>query len=127
HARPRDTDGAAAVVEGLLAIEQDRADAMARQRECRRHADRAGAGYDDRVARALALALGRVSDREDRIVEIEGAGGALAGRSHAAPLARAVEEAAHHPLRLAGQEGLAECADAEIDGFAQRQFLPAPA
>src|SRR5882762_4265912 len=35
-----------------------------------------------------------------------------------------VEKALHHPLRLAGQEGFSEHADAEIDGFGQRQFLP---
>src|SRR5882757_11265214 len=37
-----------------------------------------------------------------------------------------VEKFLHHPLRLAGQEGLSEYADAEVDGFRQRQFFPLP-
>ena len=49
----------------------------------------------------------------------------LAGGSHAfLRLFLAVEETLHQPLRLAGQEGLPEHADAEIDGLGQRQFLP---
>src|SRR5450759_884589 len=37
-----------------------------------------------------------------------------------------VDKCLHQPLRLAGQERLPEYADAEVDGFLQRQLLPLP-
>src|ERR1700722_6580367 len=37
-----------------------------------------------------------------------------------------LDKSLHQPLRLAGQEGLPEHADAEVDRLLQRQFLPLP-
>src|SRR5215207_6512555 len=72
-----------------------------------------------------AVKLGDASRRKPRIVEVERIQRSLAGRSHASlRLFLAVEESLHQPLRLAGQERLPEYADAEIDRFRQRQFLP---
>jgi hypothetical protein len=58
-------------LKGFLAIKQHGTHAMARQCQRRRHADRAGADDNDGMTRALALALGRMPDREDRVVEVE--------------------------------------------------------
>ena len=127
HARPRDADGAAAVVEGVLAIDQHAADAVSRQHQRRGHADRAGADDDDGMPCRRAVKLGHVPRRKDRIIEIKRIQRTLAGRSHAfLRLSLPVEKSLHQPLRLAGQERLPEHADAEIDGFRQRQLLPLP-
>ena len=40
------------------------------------------------------------------------------------PLPLAIDKSLHQPLRLAGQEGLPEYADAQLDGFLQRQVFP---
>ena len=125
HARPRDADRAAAVIECVLAIDQHALDAVARQHQRRGHADRAGAHDQYRVPCRGAVEFGNARRREPRIVEIERIQRSLAGRSHVAlRLFLAVEKSLHQPLRLAGQEGLSEHADAEIDRLRQRQFLP---
>ena len=69
HARPRDAERAAAVVKGILAVEQHAADSVARQHQCRGHADRAGADDHDRVPRRDAVQFGDMPRREVRIVK----------------------------------------------------------
>ena len=101
HARPRNADGAAAVIKGVLAVEQHGLDAVARQRQRRRHADGAGADDHDRMSCSLAVAFRRIADREDRVIEVEGFERAFAGGAHARPLFLAVEKTLHQPLRLA--------------------------
>ena len=59
HARPRDAQRAAAVVKGVLAVEQHAADSVARQYQCRSHADRAGADDRDRMPRRCAVQFGQ--------------------------------------------------------------------
>ena len=114
HARARDADGAAAVVESVLAIDQHAPDAVARQHQRRGHADRAGADDHDGMPCRGAVELGHAPRREVRIVEVERIERALAGRSHASlRLFLPVEKSLHQPLRLAGQEGLSEHADAQ--------------
>ena len=59
HARPCDADGAAAVIKGVLAVDQHGANAMARQRQRRGHADRSRADDHDGVPRGRAVKFGR--------------------------------------------------------------------
>ena len=119
---------AAAVVEGVLAIDQHAPDAVARQHQRRGHADRAGADDQRRGAlpwrrRARGRAAPQSADSRSR------ANPAVPCRQvscAALRLSLAVEKSLHQPLRLAGQEGLPEHADAEVDGLRQRQFFPLP-
>ena len=65
-----------------------------------------------------AVKFGDTPRSEPRVVEIERFQRSLAGRSHVSlRLFLAVEKPLHQPLRLAGQEGLSEYADAQVDGF----------
>jgi hypothetical protein len=105
HAGTCDADRAAAVIEGVLAIDQHAPDAVARQHQRRGHADRPGAHDQYRMPCRRAVEFGNAARRESGIVEIERFQRSLAGRSHAShPLFLAVEKSLHQPLRLAGQE-----------------------
>ena len=118
HARPRDAERAAAVIEGVLAIDQHAPDAVARQHQRRRHPDRPGAHDQDGVSCRGAVKLGDAPGRKARIVEVERIQRSLAGRSHAfLRLSLAVEKSLHQPLRLAGQETTARILGDQVDGL----------
>ena len=113
HAGTRDADRAAAVIKCVLAIDQHAPDAVTRQHQRRRHADRPGAHDQYRVPCRGAVKFGNAPRRKPRIVEIERFQHSLAGRSHASlRLFLAVEKSLHQPLRLTGQERLSKYADA---------------
>ena len=92
-----EADRTAAVVEGFLAVEKDARDAVARQRQRRRHADRSGAGDRNGVAGRVAALLGHRAGGEHRVVEVQRVEGTLAGRSHEAPQGK--------PSGLVGRRG----------------------
>ena len=90
HRLTRDADGATAVVEGRLVVEQNTRDTVLGQCQRCRHADRPGADNGSAHASASAGQLGHVARLEARIVEIEGVERAAPCRSHddVAPLDR---------------------------------------
>ena len=85
HARPREADGAATIIERVLAIDEHASNSVPCQNQRSRHADRAGADNHDRVPYRDAIELGDMSRRKIRIVEIERIERPFAGGSHAFP------------------------------------------
>ena len=82
EAGPRDADGARAVIEGVLGIDDDRGLPVPGQRQRRDHADRSGPDDRDGRAHRQPVACRRL---ELRIVEIERFPPPLAMRFHAHP------------------------------------------
>ena len=82
HARARDANRPAAVVERVLALEQHAGHAVARKDQRRRHADGAGADDHDAMLRARPVQFRDVLGSETRVAEVQRIEWASAGGSH---------------------------------------------